>query len=89
MLKFGYDSVIDSMVKELYRSPATSYIAEEIGGAMKEAPPLTGINSLFGEGNYFDHINNYIPEALREVSAPIAMFNAGDAPPKHDFETLN
>ena len=56
---------------------------------MKEAPPLPGINSLFGEGNYFDHINNHIPEALREVSAPIAMFNAGDAPPKRDFETLN
>ena len=89
MLKFGYDSVIDSMVKELYRSPATSYLAEEIGSAMKEAPPLAGINSLFGEGNYFDHINNYIPEALREVSAPIAMSNAGDAPPKRDFETLN
>ncbi len=27
--------------------------------------------------------------ALREVSAPIAIFNAGEAPPKDKFETLN
>jgi|TARA_B100001971_G_scaffold7074_1_gene5819 pimeloyl-ACP methyl ester carboxylesterase len=88
MLKFGYDRVIDSMVKKLYRSPATNYLAEEISGAMKEVPTLTGINSLFGEGHYFDYIN-HISEALREVSAPIAIFNAGEAPPKHKFETLN
>ena len=88
MLKFGYDGVIDSMVEELYRSPATHGLAKEISDAMKEAPPLVGINSLFGEGHYFDYINNHI-EALREVSAPIAIFNAGEAPPKHKFETLN
>ena len=56
---------------------------------MKEAPPLIGINSLFGEGHYFDYINNHISEALGDVSVPIAIFNAGDAPPKHNFDTLN
>ena len=56
---------------------------------MKEAPPLVGINSLFGEGHYFDYINNHISEALGDVSVPIAIFNAGDALPKHNFDTLN
>jgi len=89
MLKFGYDGVIDSMVEELHRSPATHSLAKEISDAMKESPPLVGINSLFGEGHYFDYINNHISESLGDVSVPIAIFNSGDAPPKHNFDTLN
>ena len=89
MLKFGYDGVIDSMVEELYRSPATYDLAKEISDAMKEAPPMIGINSLFGEGHYFDYINNHISEALEDVSIPIGIFNAGDAPLKHNFYNVN
>ena len=76
MLKFGYDGVIDSMVEELYRSPATHDLAKEISDAMKETRPEIGINSLFGEGHYFDYINNNISEALEDVSIPIGIFNA-------------
>ena len=89
MLKFGYDGVIDSMVEELYKSPATNDLAKEISEAMKEAPSVIGINSLFGEGHYLDYINNHISEALEDVSIPIAIFNAGDAPPKHNFDSVN
>ena len=89
MLKFGYDRVIDSMVEELYRSPATHDLAKEISDAMKETRPEIGINSLFGEGHYFDYINNNISEALEDVSIPIGIFNAGDAPLKHNFYNLN
>lgn len=89
MLKFGYDGVIDSMVEELYKSPATHDLAKEISDAMKEAPPVIGINSLFGEGHYLDYINNHISEALEDISIPIAIFNAGDAPLKHNFDSVN
>lgn len=89
MLKFGYDGVIDSMVEELYRSPATHDLAKEISDAMKETRPEIGINSLFGEGHYFDYINNNISEALEDVSIPIGIFNAGDAPLKHNFYNVN
>ena len=89
MLKFGYDGVIDSMVEELYRSPATHDLAKEISDAMKETLPVIGINSLFGEGHYFDYINNNISEALEDVSIPIGIFNAGDAPLKHNFYNVN
>ena len=88
-LKFGYDGVIDSMVEELYRSRATHGLAKEISDAMKEVPSLVGINSLFGEGHYFDYIDNHISESLGDISVPIAIFNAGDEPPRHNFYTIN
>ena len=34
-------------------------------------------------------INNHISEALEDISIPIAIFNAGDAPLKHNFDSVN